>query len=76
MLRKLEKKEDIMNKCGPNKIEHICEIDKLLKIYNLLILTQFETGNMNNIITTKEIESEGKHFPQRKCRLHWPIPIL
>lgn len=45
-----------MNKFYTNKVEDICEIHKLLKIYNLLMLTQFEIENLNNSITIKEIE--------------------
>lgn len=45
-----------MNKFYTNKIEDICEIYKLLEIYNILMLTQSETENLNNSITIKEIE--------------------
>lgn len=47
-------------------MKDICEIDTLLKIYNLLILTQLEIGNLNNSTTIKEIESEVKNLPTKK----------
>lgn len=73
------KKEDIIDASGmrkkirgycekfyTNKTEDICEVDKLLEIYNLLMLTQPEIGNLNNPTTIKEVELEVENLPMKK----------
>lgn len=73
------KREDIIDTSGmrkkirgyceklyTNKTEDICEVDKLLEIYNLPMLTQPEIGNMNNPTTIREVELQVKNLPIKK----------
>lgn len=45
-----------MNTFMPKKLYYLGEVDKFLKRYNLLKLTQDETENLNSTLSIKEIE--------------------
>ena len=49
-----------------NWLDNLEEMDTFLETYNLPRLSQEETENLNQLITTNEIESIIKNLPQNK----------
>ena len=52
-------------------MENLKEMDKFLERYNLPRLNQEEIENMNSPVTSNEIESMIKVFPQITVRARW-----
>ena len=53
-----------------NKLDNLEEMDTFLETYNLPRLSQEETENMNQSITTNEIESVIGNLPPKKILDH------